>query len=95
MEDSFKIQSRLLGTNPSSAIVVGAGYIGVEMADALIHRGLRVTLVGKAKSVLPIVDHELGEVLSDELRRHGVEVRTEVGIDGIFASNCLTLTGSN
>ena len=95
MDDSFAVHRRLMEANPRSAIIVGAGYIGVEMADALVHRGLQVTLVGKTKSVLATVDPELGDIIGDELRRHKVEVRTNVEVTGIESSNCLRVSGTN
>ncbi len=95
MDDSFAVHYRLMDGNPRSAIIVGAGYIGVEMADALVHQGLQVTLVGRTKSVLATVDPELGDVMADELRRHKVEVRTNVEVTGIASSNCLRVSGKN
>ena len=95
MADSFAVHNYLADERPRSAIIVGAGYIGVEMADALMHRGLRVTLVGKTRSVLPTVDSELGDVLGEELRRHRVNVMTSVEVTGIESSNCLRVTGTN
>ncbi len=95
MDDSFAVNRRLLEINPRSAIIVGAGYIGVEMADALERRGLEVTLVGKTQSVLATVDVELGNLICDELRRHEVDVRTDVDVEGIFSSECLRVVGSN
>ena len=95
MDDSFGVQRRLLEASPRSAIIVGAGYIGVEMADALVHRGLQVTLVGRTRSVLATVDPELGDAIGDELRRHKVEVKTNVEITGIESSNCLCVSGTN
>lgn len=95
MDDSFAVHRRLMEANPRSAVIVGAGYIGVEMADALVHRGLQVTLAGKTKSVLATVDPELGDIIGDELRRHKVEVRTNVEVTGIESSNCLRVSGTN
>ena len=95
MDDSFGVQQQLSEANPRSAIIVGAGYIGVEMADALVHRGLAVTLVGKTRSVLATVDSELGDVLGDELRRHNVEVKTNVEVTAIESSQCLHVSGTN
>ena len=95
MDDSFGVQKQLKESQPRSAIIVGAGYIGVEMADALVHRRLDVTLVGKTESVLATLDSELGNILVDELRRHNVDVRTDVEVKGIFASGCLRVVGSN
>jgi len=95
MDESFGVHRQLLDQNPRSAIIVGAGYIGVEMADALVHRGLDVTLVGKTESVLATVDLELGNIIGLELRRHAVDVRTDVNVDGIFQSDGLRVVGSN
>jgi NADPH-dependent 2,4-dienoyl-CoA reductase/sulfur reductase-like enzyme len=94
MDAAFKVQRRL-EANPRSAIIVGAGYIGVEMADALVHRGLQITLVGKTKSVLATVDPELGDAIGDELRRHKVDVKTNVEVTGIECSTCLYVSGTN
>lgn len=95
MDDSFGVEKQLTESHPRSAIIVGAGYIGVEMADALVRRGLDVSLVGKTESVLQTLDSELGNILVDELRRHNVDVGTDVEAEGIFASGCLRVVGSN
>lgn len=79
MEDSFRIQQHL-NRGVRSAVLVGAGYIGLEMADALVHRGIAVTLLGRSEAVLPTVDFDLGRMVEKELERRGVAVhsRTEV-----------------
>ena len=45
MEDSFAFNEHLRTQNPRSVVIVGGGYIGMEMADALTHRGLAITVV--------------------------------------------------
>ncbi|MBO0920292.1 FAD-dependent oxidoreductase [Cellulomonas sp. zg-ZUI222] len=55
-----------------TAVVVGAGFIGLEAVEALTARGLRVHLVELADHVLPPLDPELAPLLADELRAHGV-----------------------
>lgn len=57
------------------AVVVGAGYIGLEMAEALRHRGLEVDLVERQPSVLGLADPEMATPLHEELARHGVSLR--------------------
>ncbi|MCY0878239.1 MAG: FAD-dependent oxidoreductase [Firmicutes bacterium] len=91
MEDSFRLETFLTSAKPRSAVIIGAGYIGVEMADALTRRQIQVTLVEQAATVLPTVHEELGEMLQDHMHSHGVRVRTrarvtalEDGEDGIF-----------
>lgn len=85
MEHSFAMKQHLEEKNPRTAAVVGAGYIGVEMADALTVRGLEVTLIGKAKAVLPTVDADLGALVGEEFRRRGVEVVNKTQIHSIKA----------
>lgn len=66
------------------------------MADALTVRGLEVTLIGKAKAVLPTVDADLGALVDAEFRRHGVEVVNETQIHSIKAEGSrLRLTASS
>jgi NADPH-dependent 2,4-dienoyl-CoA reductase/sulfur reductase-like enzyme len=74
MEDSFLVHGHLIEKNPKSAVIVGAGYIGLEMADALAHRGLEVTLISRPSEVLSTVDPELGQVVRKELEKKGVRV---------------------
>lgn len=83
MDDAFALYEYLQAKNPRSAIIVGAGYIGMEMADALNYRGIKVTVVEYADSVLTTVDRELGFIVRKELEAHGVAVETGVGISGI------------
>jgi pyruvate/2-oxoglutarate dehydrogenase complex dihydrolipoamide dehydrogenase (E3) component len=80
MEDSFRIRDYLTKQNPKSALIVGAGYIGVEMADALTHRGLEVTLASRPPAVLSTVDQELGALIEQESEAHGVHLWTGVHI---------------
>ena len=82
MADSFRLQEFLTNHRPESAVVIGAGYIGMEMVDALTHRGLEVTLMSRPATVLPTVDPELGQTVEHELQSHKVKVvnRAEVEI---------------
>ena len=58
-----------------SAVVVGAGYIGLEMTEALTARGLQVTLLEQLDQVMPTIDPELAAPLVRHLREHGVNVQ--------------------
>ena len=80
MDDGIALRARLDARPPADAIVVGSGYIGVEMADALTRRGIHVTLAGRAASILPTIDHPQGGLLASEAERHGVEVMTGADI---------------
>ncbi|MEV1128708.1 FAD-dependent oxidoreductase [Agromyces sp. NPDC049794] len=71
---------------PHSALVIGAGFIGLEMVENLVHRGLAVTLVELGEQVLPPLDPEMAGPVADRLRAAGVDIRlgtqvTELGPD--------------
>jgi len=76
MGDTFAVMRTLEGTSAASAVIVGAGYVGLEMADALISRGLAVTQIEQLPEVLATVDAELGALVRAELAARGVEVLT-------------------
>lgn len=59
---------------PQKAVVVGAGYIGLELAEALCFAGLEVTLVEALPQVLPAADPEMAVLLNHELVRNGVDL---------------------
>ncbi|MGO8881853.1 MAG: FAD-dependent oxidoreductase [Desulfomonilaceae bacterium] len=83
MDDSFAVHKRLTEHRPKSALIIGGGYIGMEMADALSLRGMSVTVVEFAETILTTVDKPLGEKVAAELERHGVNVTTGVGVESI------------
>lgn len=64
--------------NPKNATIIGAGFIGLEMAENLVNRGLRVTIVEKAPHVLPPIDTEMAAFVNEELVKHDVKVLTNV-----------------
>jgi NADPH-dependent 2,4-dienoyl-CoA reductase/sulfur reductase-like enzyme len=83
MGDTFALMRTLRDTEPSSAVIVGAGYIGLEMADALTTRGLAVTQIEQLPEVLPTVDPELGALVHAELARREVKVLTGTAVRAV------------
>ena len=65
-----------LDNYPKEAVVIGAGFIGLEMAENLAKRGLQVTIVEKAPHVLPSLDQEMAAFVQAELVKNGVRVIT-------------------
>ena len=93
MGDTFALH-QALAASARSAVIVGGGYIGLEMAEAFTSRGLEVTMVEQAPAVMPTVDLELGRLLGEELRRHGVRVVNDVTVKGIHSDAArLTVAG--
>jgi len=61
---------------PTTAVVIGAGFIGLEMAENLVAQGIDVTIVEATPQVLPPLDPELAILVADELVAHGVNIET-------------------
>ncbi|MGO3913917.1 FAD-dependent oxidoreductase [Enterococcus viikkiensis] len=74
--DLDKIMANIDQEDPKKAIVIGAGFIGLEMAENLKKRGLEVALIEKAPHVLPPLDEEMAAFVKNELVSRGVEVIT-------------------
>ena len=83
MGDTFELMRTLEDTKPASAMIVGAGYIGLEMAEGLQARGLSVTQFEQLPEVLPTVDPSLGALVNAELTSHGIDVRTNTTVKRI------------
>ena len=96
MDEAFTMKQYMNERQPRSAIVVGGGYIGMEMADALTYRGIDVTVVEFFDSVLTTVDPEFSGKVRKELESHGVRIATGVAVTGIVRSeDKLIISGSN
>ncbi len=71
--DSRKIRNAVEGA--SRAVVIGGGFVGLEMAENLIHRDLEVTLVEMADQVMPPLDPEMAVMVAERLQKNGVQLR--------------------
>lgn len=80
--DARVIESIIRHRSPRRAVVVGGGYIGVEMAEALIDRGIRVTLVERLPQLMPTMDGDMAGLVADGLVSMGVSVRTDAEVHG-------------
>ncbi|MFF0721157.1 FAD-dependent oxidoreductase [Micromonospora sp. NPDC003816] len=68
---------------PQRAVVVGGGYIGVEMAEALVRRGLSVTLVERDEQPMSTVDPDMATLVTEAMRGLGVDIRTGVQVESL------------
>lgn len=91
--DMDAIIARLDGPDqPTSAVIVGAGFIGLELAENLAHRGLSVTVVELADHVLPPLDVEMAAVVQSHLQLFGVRVLTGTAA-AAFEADAVVLAG--
>ena len=96
MNDGFLFKKYLETQEPKSITIIGAGYIGMEMADAMRLQGLMVNVVEYFPEVLMTLDPPLGHLVRSELERQGVNVFTGVAVTEIELKNqTLVVTGKD
>ncbi|HNY65138.1 MAG TPA: FAD-dependent oxidoreductase [Deltaproteobacteria bacterium] len=83
IQDADRIIACIERRKPSSAVVAGGGFIGVEMAENLVHRGLKVTILEKLDQVMPPLDPEMAALVHRELRRNGVSLELGNGLKAV------------
>ena len=91
VEDVEKIAASV-GKNPASAVVIGGGFIGVEIAENLVHRKIATALVEATDQLLMPLDPELATLVAQEMRAHGVDLRlgasvVKINPDSVELSN--------
>jgi NADPH-dependent 2,4-dienoyl-CoA reductase/sulfur reductase-like enzyme len=80
LEDAMALRGLLDAGRVGRALVVGAGYIGLEMAEALATRGVSVVVAELLPRVMPNLDEAVAAPVEDEVRRHGVDLRLGAGL---------------
>ncbi len=85
MEDTQAVRDWLEAREPKRAAIVGAGFIGLEMAEAMRRRGLDVTVIEKAPHALPPLDAEMAAFVGAELNRNGVKLIVGSGLAALRA----------
>jgi NADPH-dependent 2,4-dienoyl-CoA reductase/sulfur reductase-like enzyme len=72
-----------LDRNVKRAVVVGGGYIGVELAESMVRRGLSVTLLERAAQPMPTLDPDMGALVHKAMEGLGIDVRSGVTVEGL------------
>lgn len=81
--DVDEVMTYIESHNPKKAVIIGAGFIGLEMAESLVNRGIHVTIVEKAPHVLPTIDEEMAAFITKELSKNQINVLTGTSVIGI------------
>ncbi len=98
VEDAERLANAVTD-GPRTAVIIGAGFIGLEMAENLAERGLEVTVVEAAPQVLSPLDPELAILVAAELVRNGIAVETGVAVarvseEGVIRADGREIAGS-
>jgi len=83
LDDGQRILDMMAAQRPRRAVVVGGGYIGLEMAEAMQLRGLEVTLIDLADRPMTTLEPELGARIADAMRAMGIDLRLGTPLSGI------------
>jgi len=81
--DTDRIKAYIDEQTPRRAVVIGGGFIGVEMVENLVRRGIKVILVERANQVMAPMDYEMAAMVHDHMREHGVELLLEEGVQAL------------
>lgn len=81
--DTRAIRSWIERAGAQKAVVIGGGFIGLEMAENLTLRGLEVTVLEKLPQVMPPLDRDVATRVAEHLREHGVALRLSEGVSAV------------
>lgn len=95
VEDMDAIIAQMALAEHKHVAVVGGGFIGIEVAEALRHKNFEVTLVEFAPGVMPNLDSEFSNLAKRELEAHGIKVRTQTTIQSAAKGGLLTLSDAS
>ena len=93
VEDVEKIANRV-NAKPKTAVVIGGGFIGVEIAENLVHKGIPTTVVEAAPQVLAPLDPEMATLVAKEMRKHGIALHLGVGAKDVTPESVVLSDGT-
>jgi NADPH-dependent 2,4-dienoyl-CoA reductase/sulfur reductase-like enzyme len=93
LQSGIDVFNYMKKNNPKKAVIVGGGYIGIEMAEALLDRDMDVTLIDMAPQVMAAMDEDMAELILEFMKKEGIKVfleeklsRFEKGAEGKIKS---------
>lgn len=95
VNDAEKVKAFIKSNNPKSAVIVGGGYIGVEMAENLSEYNMEVSIVEKSPHLISIIDNDIAHFVHKEVKKHEVKLHLNQGVNDISEHEKLLLTLDN
>ena len=87
VEDTFRIKEFVDQQRPKSAVMVGGGFIGLEVAENLRELGMEVTIVQRPKQLMNPFDADMASFIHSEVRKHGVKLALGYSVEGFAEKN--------
>ena len=91
VEDTFKIRAFVENTKPETAVMIGGGFIGLEIAENLIDLGVKVTIIQRPDHVMNTLDYDMASLVHAKLRSKGIDLKLGSNVIG-FESNADNLS---
>ncbi|HPM75050.1 MAG TPA: FAD-dependent oxidoreductase, partial [Saccharofermentans sp.] len=82
VEDSYRIRDYVTENNPQSVVIVGGGFIGLEVAENLNDMGIRVTIVQRSDQLLDILDYDMATFTHSKIRQKGISLKLGSNVIG-------------
>lgn len=94
LDDMDRINAFITDKNPKTAVVVGGGFIGLEMTEALAKRGMKVSVIEMMPHVMGIMEAEIAGFIQEELMSYGVSLYTNKALAEVGKSNVILKDGT-
>lgn len=85
LRSGMKVDAFLKNRKPKKAVIVGGGYIGLEMAEALLIKGLKVSLINRSEEIMNTLDPDMGALINTTMQNLGVKIYTKEELKGFTA----------
>ena len=95
VEDTFKIKDYIKNKVPKSAVVIGGGFIGLEMAENLRNLGLGVTIIQRGNQLLNILDSDMAPFIHTKFKSQGIKILFNASVKEVSDGEKLVISGEN
>lgn len=85
LRSGIKVDNFINNKNPKNAVIVGGGYIGLEMAEALLIKGLKVSLINRSEEIMNTLDPDMGALIHNAMKNLGVKIYSKETLQGFIA----------
>lgn len=85
LRSGIKVDSFIKDFKPKHAVIVGGGYIGLEMAEALLIKGLKVALINRSEEIMNTLDPDMGKIIHETMKKLGVTIYVNEDLENFEA----------
>jgi len=90
IQDSLEIKDYLQRRKPRKAVIIGGGYIGLEMAESLLEHGCEISIIERAPHIIPNMDEDMAMIVTAYLESQGIKIHTGIAVSGFSGDQTVT-----